>query len=271
MTYHEFLNVVKDENISPSAMVSSYHILAFLKQLEDTHSANIIDLEQETILWRSQVGCNWHPDYQSEYDDEGNLISSEYIDDIEIPFHHERMLPNAVYCNAGRANAKGVAYLYVASDAQTAMSEVRPWIGSYISLAKLETVKKLRIIDVTKARGEAQSKSIWSRYLESVIRGRNLSQSEQEDFLWYSINHAFSKPVGNESKNEYLPTQLIAEFFKSLGFDGIKYKSSLTKEGHNYVLFDVTSVKIINTQLHEVSDLNYQFDRVENKLTQQID
>lgn len=271
MTYREFLNVVKDENISPSAMVSSYHILAFLKQLEDTHAANIIDLEQERILWRSQVGCNWHPDYQNQYDDEGNLISSEYIDDIEIPFHHERMLPNAEYCNAGRANAKGVAYLYVASDAQTAMSEVRPWIGSYVSLAQFNTTKKLKIVDLTLNKTKPREKLFVSKNLEQGMIVQPLSPIEKRDLLWSNINDAFSKPVGHESKNEYLPTQIIAEFFKSLSFDGIKYGSSVNKKGHNYVLFDVTSAKIIYTELHEVCDLNYQFDRVENKLTQQID
>ena len=100
-------------------------------------------------MWRSQVGCNWHPYYQSEYDDENNLISYEYIDDIEVPFHKERMLPNSEFCSAGRANPNGIPYLYVASDKDTAMAEVRPWIGSYISLSKIQPLTTLKIIDVS--------------------------------------------------------------------------------------------------------------------------
>lgn len=257
MTYREFLNAIENTDMSPSAIVSNYHIAAFLKRLEDTHAANIIDLERGTTLWRSQLGCNWCQDYQDEFDE-------------EIPFHRERMLPNAEYCNAGRANAKGVAYLYVASDAQTAMSEMRPWIGSYVSLAQLNTTKKLKIIDCTLSKTRPRKKLSISTNLEKGMDVKEFSSEEERDLLWYNINKAFSKPVGHESKHEYLPTQIIAEFFKSLGFDGIKYKSSLTEKGHNYVLFNLESATIVNIKLYKVDALNYQFDRVDNRCTQQI-
>lgn len=42
--------------------------------------------------------------------------------------------------------------------------------------------------------------------------------------------------------SDYVPTQIIAELIKSLGYDGIAYKSSLAN-GHNIALFDLESAK----------------------------
>ena len=38
----------------------------------------------------------------------------------------------------GRANPRGIPCLYLATTKETAMSEVRPWIGSYVSAGQFE-------------------------------------------------------------------------------------------------------------------------------------
>ncbi len=50
----------------------------------------------------------------------------------------------------GRANPKGIPCLYVASERETAMSEIRPWIGSTVSVAKFSNKNELRLIDFSK-------------------------------------------------------------------------------------------------------------------------
>ena len=44
----------------------------------------------------------------------------------------------------GRTNPKGIPYLYLSSKKETAMSEVRPWIGGYISLGLLANIAKAK-------------------------------------------------------------------------------------------------------------------------------
>lgn len=67
-------------------------------------------------------------------------------------------------------------------------------------------------------------------------------------------------------KADYVPTQVIAELLKNSGYDGIFYKSSLSKDGVNVAFFDpkvaevtrkrmlyeITGVSITSRQYEEV-------------------
>jgi hypothetical protein len=75
--------------------------------------------------------------------------------------------------------------------------------------------------------------------------------------VWTNINEAFSEPAerGDESV-DYVPTQILAETFKSLGFDGIAYWSSYGESGFNVALFDPTSADLITCGLCRVRDVS---------------
>ncbi len=49
----------------------------------------------------------------------------------------------------------------------------------------------------------------------------------------------FTQPVRGE--NAYRATQIIADYLRKTGIDGIKYKSFLTPEGANYTIFNSTN------------------------------
>ena len=82
-------------------------------------------------------------------------------DDVEyeIPSPHskDRMRPISHSATEGRANqagrqalddAKGIPYLYLSTDKETAMAEVRPSVGNYISVGQFgKTLKPLSLID----------------------------------------------------------------------------------------------------------------------------
>jgi len=51
----------------------------------------------------------------------------------------------------------------------------------------------------------------------------------------------------------------LAELFKSKGFDGIAYRSSLGP-GHNLALFDLTLAKQVNCFLFEAKKVSIEFD-----------
>lgn len=46
-----------------------------------------------------------------------------------------------------------------------------------------------------------------------------------------------------ESDIGYLPTQAIAEYIKNNGYDGIKYSSSISKDGYNIAVFNSSNMR----------------------------
>lgn len=121
----------------------------------------------------------------------------------------------------------------------TAIAEVRPWIGSYISLAQFKLLKNVRLINCT------------SEDKGTIIYIKEFEPEKRAIAVWRDIDKAFSMPVAsNETTTDYVPTQIIAELFKNNGFDGIAYRSSLG-EGHNITLFDLDAADLINCTLYE--------------------
>ena len=86
------------------------------------------------ILWRAQLGFEWEPIWNGE----------ECLDDcFEGPFPPEPMKPLRNRACEGRANPRGIPYLYLSNRKETALTEVRPWLTSLISIAQFKTVRDL--------------------------------------------------------------------------------------------------------------------------------
>ena len=80
--------------------------------------------------------------------------------------------------------------------------------------------------------------------------------------VWSDIDNAFSKPTkASDLKSEYAPTQIISEFIRSKGYDGIAYKSSLA-EGHNICLFDLDSAEVVKCNIFEPIAIKFDFAQV---------
>jgi hypothetical protein len=157
-------------------------------------------------------------------------------------------------------NPRGIAYLYLATDRRTAVSEVRPWKGALVSVASFEIRRNLRLVDCSKNHGRAGG----SNYFLSIPIGKldiPFSQEQIEDAVWTSIDNAFSHPVGRDEEYvSYIPTQIIAERFLDDGFDGIAYKSSLSPKGYNMALLDVNDAELRTCQLFHLTRIDYEFE-----------
>jgi len=194
-----------------------------------------------TVFWRSQLSNELIPYYQ-----DGECIY------VPCPFPAKRMTPIKYVASEGRVNPKGIPYLYLADDKETAMSESRPWVGSYISVGQFKTLSSLQLIDCSRN----------PRILISFLEETDPQKLEQ--IIWSHIDSAFSQPVNiNDNIAEYIPTQIIAELFKNASFDGIFYKSALGK-GHNVALFDIGSAEIINCFLYEAKAVLFTFEDAGN-------
>ena len=131
------------------------------------------------------------------------------------------------------------------------MSEVRPWLDSYVSCALFRTTRLLKIVDFSVYQGRG-----------FVYYFKEPDDCEKEKAVWTQIDQAFSKPTTpGDDTADYVPTQLIAELFKTEGYDGIAYRSAFGDDGHNIALFDLADAELTACALHEAESLKFSFSQ----------
>lgn len=127
---------------------------------------------------------------------------------------------------AQRANRAGEPVLYMASDTDTALAEVRAWKGSPASVAKMRITEGLRILDLRE-----------SHLVDSPFFHENLGWQLEAHGLLNRFAEELSRPVmPHEAAALYQPTQHLCDVIKTGGFDGIAYPSAMGP-GYNVVLF----------------------------------
>jgi len=122
----------------------------------------------------------------------------------------------------GRNNIAGASYLYVASEPEVACMEIKSQFGDLISLAKFELVRPFNIIDF------AAEKTFQRK--DTEFYGMSMG------VFFSQLMLRFTQPVRGE--NEYRATQIISDYLRKTGIDGIKYRSFLTPRGFNYTFFN---------------------------------
>jgi hypothetical protein len=128
-----------------------------------------------------------------------------------------------------RMSPAGIPYMYVGENQKVCISEIKPNVGDELWIGKFILKEELKILDLTEI-PKFKIKSIFNREYNHDIRwGKDFLEGFMEEI---------SKPLSpNDVMLEYVPTQLFSEYIRSLGYDGIKYKSSQSEEGYNYTLF----------------------------------
>lgn len=150
---------------------------------------------------------------------------------------------------AGRANPAGVSYLYVAEQEATAVQEVRAYVGAKVTVAKLEVTKPLRLVNVAKTR------RVFSPFLHPNLKNVLFAYD-----ILAVLNEKLSRPVDpNTSHLDYLPTQYLAEVVLDYGYDGIRYKSAVSEDGVNVVVFDHGKTAVFETKLIEVTAMKLKY------------
>ena len=158
---------------------------------------------------------------------------------------------------AGRANPKGISYLYLADDVKTALMEVRPNLNQPISVASIVVSKPLMIFDFCRIDSDVQTFDF-----------SDLDNFDYDGFLLGTFSSYFSSPAFSNDESNYFATQYLCEYIKELGFDGIRFRSSLNPDGKNVVLFDTNkdpttdckNYEIIGSKVYSIRklDIDYQ-------------
>lgn len=227
---------------------------SFLQTVRATIRDRDVELEKGSIFFRAQQGIDWH----QRKDDDGIVIDEE-----PVGFGAERMKPLYNQAREGRSNPTEIPALYLGTNEQTAISEVRPWVGADISVAQFQLQRTLRAIDLSKGHGHSSFGLVG---LQSFLNNKPLSAEEKEKAVWTDIDNAFSRPVtSSESAANYVPTQILAELFRDIGYDAIIYKSQFGEKGFNIVLFNLNDAEAINCAPYEVTGIEVSFKEAGNR------
>lgn len=140
--------------------------------------------------------------------------------------------PPAHLATAGRANPSGIPYLYLSLKEETCVYETRPGHLAELSIATFRPVRSLHVLDLKTIEhpdffdNDPGGVQVFFRYLRS-------------------LSEELSRPVrASDDPVEYIPTQYLCEFARSIELDGVIFASSLHHGGTNLVLFDPSAVEI---------------------------
>lgn len=153
----------------------------------------------------------------------------------------------------GRNNVAGASYLYVASNPETACMEVKSGYGDLLSLATFKANKNMSIIDFS------TDKSF--QYEDTVLHDMSLGS------FFTLLMAQYTVPVKNEKV--YRATQILSDYLRKTGVDGIAYKSYLAPGGVNYTIFNSHphTIKFENSRVLIHKQANHSFWDFNNKKT----
>lgn len=153
----------------------------------------------------------------------------------------------------GRANARGIRCLYLGDSLDTTIYETRVGAYDYVTVGMFELKKNIIVVDLKVIHQI-------SPYIEGL------------DCLEYAINREHLNKINDEmskimrrsdSTLDYIPTQYITDFIKSIThdgmaeYDGIEYKSVMHGDGYNLAIFDPSLFKCVGTNVYRIDTIDY--------------
>lgn len=144
--------------------------------------------------------------------------------------------PKEIYIKEGRANPKYVRCLYMAESPVTALFEVSPLISDSVNIAQIKVNQKLKVADIT-----------------IDLNMNYYKDAEFELCIMNMIQGAFSKPTNNP--DDYIPSQIISEYLKSIEYEGIRFNSSLHQDGVNLTVYNFSKCEAISSQDFRIEDI----------------
>jgi hypothetical protein len=175
------------------------------------------------------------------------------IQTSDNPFNIGEMnAPPKHLASHGRANPAGIPYLYLGSLPETAVAEIRPHTGEVACIADF-AIPEIRVVDLRHPR----------RFVSPFM----LQDAEQIGLLRADL--PFLERLGDELTRpvlpqraaiDYIPSQYLCEFIKTLGFDGVLYRSSVS-DGINLALFDPAKAEGGKVSVYNVTKVSVEVGR----------
>ncbi|MGV3570355.1 MAG: RES family NAD+ phosphorylase [Ramlibacter sp.] len=184
--------------------------------------------------------------------DAGTLLYRARIWDVDrsSPYQLSEMgAPPAHGAKSGRINPEGIPYLYLAEAAETAIAEVRPWKGAYVSVGIFQIKRPVRCADTS--------------IPNDKVFGLQFPETDEymgEWFMSYFLaTHYFGSPAHNDDRFAYFASQYIAERVRNRGCGALVYPSVLREGGKNYALFDPATAECVQVIDYGVTGVTYDY------------
>jgi len=141
--------------------------------------------------------------------------------------------------SAGRMNANGISVFYGAEGKESAVSEVRPPVGSEVMVARFTLLRPLRLLDLAALPQVSPKGSIFDPTFKNKLSNFNFLKK---------LGQMMAVPVlPDHQSHEFLVTQAICDFLASnskLNLDGIIYPSVQSGENEKNVILFHKSAKV---------------------------
>jgi len=131
--------------------------------------------------------------------------------------------------NNNRMSPAGISYFYVSDDEATCVAEIQPNVGRDVWVGQFLALRDFLLIDFSKL-PSIEIPSVFSKEYDWRI-------VEAEKFLTEFIAEISQPTRSEDNLLEYVPTQVLGEYIRKLGAEGIAYRSSQNRKGKNYTLF----------------------------------
>ena len=154
--------------------------------------------------------------------------------EMNIPYYRSEIgAAPILYTKGGRFNREGTSYLYLGTDVNTCVSELRLQKGQICSIGKFKCIKE-------------------GKYF-------NLSNTTNESNFFNEVKEIMLQPVHSENRYNYLITQFISDIIRISEFDGIIYEST-QGDGISLVSFDVNAYEFIDysDEIYKITKVEYE-------------
>lgn len=211
--WKEFKNTCKYYNryfdISPFG--SKREIL--LSGLHDVFKLMETKIDEKTILYRAR-GLNLEA--------EGKELS-------RLNLYKEVAPAPAIYATNNRMSPTGISYTYLTTNIKTGLEEIGASENNNYIVGSFLPRMNLKLLDL--------SKNVEIKLMSIFDSNYKHEWTWLSEFIDEFIDE-ISKPISKKHTDlEYVATQVLSEYVRKLGYDGIKYESSKVKGTYNYVLF----------------------------------
>lgn len=128
-----------------------------------------------------------------------------------------------------RMSPLGIPYFYASDNSDTCLSEIRPVAGSTVWIGKFILKEDIKLIDLS--------------IVPKIDIPSMFDPSYDHDLIWVKFfltdfAAEISSPISADNEYlEYVPMQVLSEFIRTKGYDGLKFSSSQHLSGFNYTLF----------------------------------
>lgn len=150
----------------------------------------------------------------------------------------------------GRANSKGIRRLYLSTNKETVVKELKPTINDNIYIGKFELTEDITVVDLKDLElfSPFVDDEIIKKYFLNIDTLRNIKRDMERISL------------SDSDGLEYIPTQFISDLicaFEKKKRSGISYKSTVSDKGYNVVLFNPNLCKCTDVEKHIITELSY--------------